>query len=133
MFSVASLSDNPSMPPALSPVIAVSAHGILKGFGRGPARTMALKGVDFEGLPGELQLITGPSGCGKTTLMTLINNFQTIADNQTIYSYKPNIDYYKEFKVGGFISLTYTPFKVYKTKTVSVKQSQVTQFQMRYQ
>ena len=60
------------MPPALSPVIAVSAHGILKGFGRGPARTMALKGADFEGLPGELQLITGPSGCGKTTLLSII-------------------------------------------------------------
>jgi putative ABC transport system ATP-binding protein len=60
------------MPLSPASVIAVSAHGILKGFGRGAARTMALKGADFEGLLGELQLITGPSGCGKTTLLSII-------------------------------------------------------------
>ena len=56
------------MPPAP----AVSASSITKGFGKGAARTMALKGADFEAPPGELQLITGPSGCGKTTLLSII-------------------------------------------------------------
>ncbi len=55
-----------------SPAIAVTARGIEKGFGKGTARTMALKGADFEAPLGGLQLITGPSGCGKTTLLSII-------------------------------------------------------------
>lgn len=45
-------------------------------------------------------------------------NFETNADKQVVYTSKPTMEYYKEFKVGGFISLTYTPFKIYKTKTI---------------
>ena len=56
----------------MNPETAVATHHILKGFGKGPARTMALKGSDFEGHLGELQLIVGPSGCGKTTLLSII-------------------------------------------------------------
>lgn len=52
--------------------IAVSAWSLEKGFGKGNARTLALKGADFEARLGELQLITGPSGCGKTTLLSII-------------------------------------------------------------
>lgn len=52
--------------------IAIIARGIQKGFGKGSARTMALKGADLEARLGELQLITGPSGCGKTTLLSII-------------------------------------------------------------
>lgn len=70
---------------------------------------------------GDLRQFTITGGFAGMEVNKLTNNFQTIADNQTIYSSKPNIDYYKEFKVGGFISLTYTPFKVYKTKTVKSK------------
>jgi hypothetical protein len=70
---------------------------------------------------GDLRQFTITGGFAGMQVNKLTNNFQTIADNQTIYSSKPNIDYYKEFKVGGFISLTYTPFKVYKTKTVKSK------------
>ena len=51
---------------------AVLAHRITKGFGKENARTMALKGADFEAPLGELQLIVGPSGCGKTTLLSII-------------------------------------------------------------
>ncbi|MDB6069846.1 MAG: ABC-type antimicrobial peptide transport system, ATPase component [Verrucomicrobiales bacterium] len=51
---------------------AVLAHQITKGFGKENARTMALKGADFEAPLGELQLIVGPSGCGKTTLLSII-------------------------------------------------------------
>jgi putative ABC transport system ATP-binding protein len=52
--------------------IAVHASQITKGFGKGAARTMALKGADLEAPLGELQLIVGPSGCGKTTLLSII-------------------------------------------------------------
>jgi len=58
------------MPSQVS--IAVQARHITKGFGKGAARTMALKGADFEAPLGELQLIVGPSGCGKTTLLSII-------------------------------------------------------------
>lgn len=67
---------------------------------------------------GDLRQFTITGGFAGMQVNKLTNNFQTIEMNQTIYTSKPNIDYYKEFKVGGFISLTYTPFKIYKTKTV---------------
>ena len=70
---------------------------------------------------GDMRQFTITGGFAGMQVNKLSNNFQTVSDNQTIYSSKPNIDYYKEFKVGGFISLTYTPFKVYKTKTVKSK------------
>jgi hypothetical protein len=70
---------------------------------------------------GDLRQFTITGGFVGMQVNKLTNNFQTVADNQVIYTSKPNIEYYKEFKVGGFISLTYTPFKVYKTKTVKSK------------
>jgi putative ABC transport system ATP-binding protein len=51
---------------------AVGARGIVKAFGVGDARTLALKGADFEAREGELHLIVGPSGCGKTTLLSVL-------------------------------------------------------------
>ncbi|MFM7806074.1 MAG: ABC transporter ATP-binding protein, partial [Verrucomicrobiota bacterium] len=51
---------------------AISARGVVKAFGSGDARTLALKGADFEALEGELHLIVGPSGCGKTTLLSVL-------------------------------------------------------------
>ncbi len=33
---------------------------------------MALRGVDWDVLPGQLTLLVGPSGCGKTTLISVI-------------------------------------------------------------
>jgi putative ABC transport system ATP-binding protein len=51
---------------------AVQVHGVTKAFGSGDAKTMALKGVDFDARQGELLMIVGPSGCGKTTLLSVI-------------------------------------------------------------
>lgn len=52
--------------------MAIAARGVVKSFGVGDARTLALKGADFEALEGELHLIVGPSGCGKTTLLSVL-------------------------------------------------------------
>lgn len=52
--------------------IAVRVRGLEKTFGKGEARTMALKGIDLEISVGEFFMIVGPSGCGKTTLLSII-------------------------------------------------------------
>ena len=54
-----------------SSVPAVALRGVVKAFGTGDARTVALKGTDFTASQGELHLVVGPSGCGKTTLLSV--------------------------------------------------------------
>jgi len=51
---------------------AIQVSGLTKAFGKGNARTMALKDTSFDAREGDLQLIVGPSGCGKTTLLSVI-------------------------------------------------------------
>ncbi|MCW4470799.1 hypothetical protein OGH69_17640 [Flavobacterium sp. MFBS3-15] len=43
-------------------------------------------------------------------------NFESAYESQTVFSETTPIDYYKELKVGPFISLTYTLFKISKSK-----------------
>ncbi len=52
--------------------VAVALRGVTKEFGRGDAKTTALRAVDLELPYGELVLLVGPSGCGKTTLISLV-------------------------------------------------------------
>jgi putative ABC transport system ATP-binding protein len=51
---------------------AVLARNVVKSYGSGDSRVLALSGVDFEARCGELVMIVGPSGCGKTTLLSVI-------------------------------------------------------------
>jgi putative ABC transport system ATP-binding protein len=62
------------MTPTASPHAdgAVCVRGVIKTFGVGDARTVALKGIDFSAAEGELHLVVGPSGCGKTTLLSVV-------------------------------------------------------------
>jgi putative ABC transport system ATP-binding protein len=53
--------------------LAVSARELVKWFGEGEARTMAVRGVSFEAYFGEMVFIEGPSGSGKTTLLSMIS------------------------------------------------------------
>jgi putative ABC transport system ATP-binding protein len=63
---------SPSVAPRPASPPAVRCRGVTKEFGRGEARTLVLRGVDLDVLPGEMTLLVGPSGCGKTTLISII-------------------------------------------------------------
>lgn len=54
-------------------IFAVHCRSVTKTYGTGPARVVALRGVDLDVHYGELLLVVGPSGCGKTTLISIIS------------------------------------------------------------
>jgi len=60
------------IPPARTSGNAVVCRQIVKEFGTGDTRTLALRGVDLDVLPGQMTLLVGQSGCGKTTLISII-------------------------------------------------------------
>jgi putative ABC transport system ATP-binding protein len=53
--------------------LAIKAHELVKWFGEGEAKTVAVNNVSFEAYLGEMFYIEGPSGSGKTTLLSLIS------------------------------------------------------------
>jgi putative ABC transport system ATP-binding protein len=55
------------------PELAMRATELVKWFGEGDARTVAVRGVSFDAWFGEMLYIEGPSGSGKTTLLSLIS------------------------------------------------------------
>ncbi len=52
---------------------AIAAIGLVKVFGEGEARTVAVKDASFEAKWGEILYLVGPSGSGKTTLLSMIS------------------------------------------------------------
>lgn len=53
--------------------LAMKATELVKWFGEGEARALAVRGVSFEAYFGEMFYIEGPSGSGKTTLLSMIS------------------------------------------------------------
>jgi len=53
--------------------LAIKAQELVKWFGEGEAKTVAVRGVSFQADFGEMFYIEGPSGSGKTTLLSLIS------------------------------------------------------------
>jgi len=51
---------------------AIQATGLVKWFGEGEAKTMALREVSIEAQFGEIVYVVGPSGSGKTTLLSVL-------------------------------------------------------------
>ena len=52
---------------------AIKCRGLIKSYGSGEGKVMALRGVDLEVHCGELLMLVGPSGSGKTTLISVIS------------------------------------------------------------
>jgi putative ABC transport system ATP-binding protein len=50
----------------------LTAEGLHKGYGRGPARVEVLRGLGLTVRRGEFLAVMGPSGCGKSTLLHLM-------------------------------------------------------------
>lgn len=53
--------------------LAIKAQELVKWFGEGETKTVAVRGVSFESYFGEMLYIEGPSGSGKTTLLSMIS------------------------------------------------------------
>jgi putative ABC transport system ATP-binding protein len=89
--------------------IAVQASGLVKWFGEGEAKTMALKQVNLEAQFGEMVYIVGPSGSGKTTLLSVLsgilkpNDGKVFVEGVDIWSL--NSDQLAEFRLEkiGFV------------------------------
>ncbi len=50
----------------------LTARGLHKSFGKGPARVHVLRGLDLNIRRGDFLAVMGPSGCGKSTLLHLL-------------------------------------------------------------
>ncbi len=76
--------------------LAVKADELVKWFGEGEAKTVAVQGVSFEAFFGEMLYIEGPSGSGKTTLLSLIsgilrpNSGSVLVEDQDIWNMTSN-------------------------------------------
>src|SRR5690242_9038985 len=51
---------------------AVHCREVVKTYGAGATKVMALRGVDLDVRMGELVMLVGPSGCGKTSLISIV-------------------------------------------------------------
>ena len=55
------------------PNAAIKAQDLVKSFGKGGARTQALRNVSLDAYFGEMLYVVGPSGSGKTTLLSVLS------------------------------------------------------------
>jgi len=72
--------------------LAIKADALVKWFGEGQTKTVAVRDVSFEAYFGEMLYIEGPSGSGKTTLLSMIsgilrpNSGSVTVENKDIWS-----------------------------------------------
>src|SRR5882757_8148025 len=64
--------ENPRAVTDVPANVAVHCRNIVKSYGTGSSKVMALRGIDLDVYKGELLMLVGPSGCGKTTLISVI-------------------------------------------------------------
>jgi len=96
--------------------VAVQASGLVKWFGEGEAKTMALREVNLETQFGEMVYIVGPSGSGKTTLLSVLSGILRPDEGKVLVEgvdvWKLNSDQLADFRLGkiGFVFQDYHLF-----------------------
>jgi putative ABC transport system ATP-binding protein len=98
------------------PNIAIQASGVVKWFGEGEAKTMAVNEVNLEARFGEMVYIVGPSGSGKTTLLSILsgilrpNSGKVLVEGVDIWGL--DSDQLADFRLGkiGFVFQDYHLF-----------------------
>jgi putative ABC transport system ATP-binding protein len=73
----------------------LAVEDVTVSYGRGNARTRALRGVSLRFAPGQLTLILGPSGSGKTTLLALLGCLM-LPDAGSVYVQDQDITHLSE-------------------------------------
>jgi len=95
---------------------AIQATGLVKWFGEGEAKTMALNDVSLEAQFGEMVYVVGPSGSGKTTLLSVLTGIlkpdagKVLLEGTDIWGLNP--DQLADFRLGkiGFVFQDYHLF-----------------------
>ena len=96
--------------------VAISADKLVKCFGQGEARTVAVNEASFEAYFGEMLYVVGPSGSGKTTLLSIVSgilrpdNGTVTMDGQDIWSFESNALADLRLKKIGFVFQDYHLF-----------------------
>jgi putative ABC transport system ATP-binding protein len=72
MSKVLPYEENASAVTDLPGDVTVHCRNVVKSYGSGSSKVMALRGIDLDVRKGELLMLVGPSGCGKTTLISVI-------------------------------------------------------------
>ncbi len=71
------LATSTNFPAGMLTTAAISARGVEMVFQSGRQSYHALRGIDLEIQPGQIQLLMGPSGSGKTTLLSILAGILT--------------------------------------------------------
>jgi len=98
------------------PSTAIQASGLVKWFGEGESKTVAVSNVDLDAQFGEMIYIVGPSGSGKTTLLSVLSGILRPNDGKVwvegidIWGLSP--DQLADFRLGkvGFVFQDYHLF-----------------------
>ena len=99
-----------------SPRIAIAARGLVKGFGQGAVRTIAVDHASFEARFGEMLYVVGPSGSGKTTLLSIVSGIlrpdegQVVLDGTDLWALDSNALAEMRLRKIGFVFQDYHLF-----------------------
>ncbi len=93
--------------PALSGTSVFHVRGLTKVYEMGEVKVEALRGVDFDLLPGELIVLLGPSGSGKSTLLNILGGLDIATSGSVSYcgreltkASEAELTEYRRFHVG---------------------------------